>query len=717
MPSPLLLVAPALPMALRLLLTLPFMLLALSVFASERTWIILNNDYKGGISLDFYGGKPCLTRPLMEEWGVITPLLDRLRWDNRGCLTESSAQEYHLQYWYQPDADLLTLLFPALAINAQQNGVSTSRWDDGITALFVNYRLDVDNQRARYSWDTPGTDATLKLDNGLNVGPWRLRYSNVLWRERDGQHGSYSDSVALWRSITPLRSRLTFGDGNTSANLFDSFTFRGISLASDQAMFPDSWRPWTPWINGYARTEAEVTIHQNGQRVYRIHVPPGPFTIRDFYPPDTQGNLELTIQESDGTERTRLLPYSIMPNLVQHGMFSYELAAGRYKPYHGIELQTDRFWQTTLSWGAAPRLTLFGGLQQGEHYLSPVAGIGGNLGSWGALSADVSHARYTQARQSQRGSVWRLRYAKAFLSTQTSLNARLQWYPDGSQYRTFAEKISRAGMLAYGLDDDTTRRAMQGQLEINQNIGEDSSVSLSWNWTKGRDGAGSRQNLEVSLDYDWRDLDVSLYGGYQRYPGMRGESTLGVNISIPLSLGERTVNVGYVSELASLGNDSHGVNVYGSALDDYSLRYDLTAKHEVHGNDALEASLGWQYNAGEANASLTRSGSQRDLHADVSGSVLLFDGGIALGQVLGGTSALVEVPGVSGVGFYNQFGSTTNGDGRLLVSYMTPWRVNRVTVDTFSQPEERRFAVSEREAVPTDGAILYLRFPTPIQSR
>lgn len=154
--------------------------------------------------------------------------------------------------------------------------------------------------------------------------------------------------MSLWRSITPLRSRVSLGDGNTSSNMFDSLAFRGASLASDEAMYPDSWRPYSPWINGYARTEAEVTIHQNGVRVYRIHVPPGPFTIRDFYPPDPDGNLELTVQESDGTERTRLLPYSSMPNLVHHGLFSYELAAGRYKPFHGIDRDKDRFWQSTF---------------------------------------------------------------------------------------------------------------------------------------------------------------------------------------------------------------------------------------------------------------------------------------------------------------------------------------------------------------------------------
>lgn len=189
--------------------------------------------------------------------------------------------------------------------------------------------------------------------------------------------------MSLWRSITPLRSRVTLGDGNTSSNMFDSLAFRGASLASDEAMYPDSWRPYSPWINGYARTEAEVTIHQNGVRVYRIHVPPGPFTIRDFYPPDPDGNLELTVQESDGTERTRLLPYSSMPNLVHHGLFSYELAAGRYKPFHGIDRDKDRFWQSTFSWGVAPQVTVFAGLQQGEHYFSQVAGFGANLGRWG----------------------------------------------------------------------------------------------------------------------------------------------------------------------------------------------------------------------------------------------------------------------------------------------------------------------------------------------
>lgn len=138
---------------------------------SQKTWVILNNLYKGAISFEVSASGPCLSQPLMEEWGVRDAVLSRLVWDAKGCLTPQSAEQFNLKYWYRPQAQLLTLLFPTDAISPQQNGVSTSRWDDGINALFINYRLDADNSQAQYDWERSGTDATLSLDNGLNVGP------------------------------------------------------------------------------------------------------------------------------------------------------------------------------------------------------------------------------------------------------------------------------------------------------------------------------------------------------------------------------------------------------------------------------------------------------------------------------------------------------------------------------------------------------------------
>ena len=705
------------PVFLSSRMTLRFVFLLLLLLpppaAGEKTWIVFNNGFKGTIALDLRNNHPCLTRPLLEEWGVRAFVLDRLKWDADRCMTQDSAREYDLQFWYRPDAHLLTLLFPEDAVNPQQNGVTTSRWEDGINAMFFNYRLEMNKQNALASGDIAGTDAALTLESGLNLGAWRLRQRNTFWRQRDGLRGSYPGGTSLWRSITALRSRLNVGDEYTSPNLFDSMAYRGVSLASAEAMFPDSWRPYTPVINGYARSEAEVTIHQNGERVYRIHVPPGPFTIRDFNPPDAQGNLELVVQESDGTERARWLPYSLMPNLVQTGMFSYELTAGRYKPARGMMLARERFWQGTLSWGAASPVTLFGGLQQAENYVSQVLGAGGNMGLWGAASLDLRATQYRQGGDRLRGSVWRLRYAKAFFQTETSLNAQLLWYPRRSQYRSLEEKINRAQMLAFDGDDDVTDRALETRLELTQNFSEDSSLSLAWRRLQTRRASPGLNSAALSLSATWREVDFSLYGSYDRYSKRPPEATLGINISIPFSLGGQSSNIAWRSDFVSRQHNTHGINLYGTALEDNSLRYDLTAAHTEHGDDSLNGSLGYQYNAGELNVSASRSGQRRQAHADVSGSVLLYDEGIAFGQTLGSTAALVQVPGAPGVAFYNQFGATTNASGDLMISYLTPWRVNRITVDSYSLPEGINMDVDELETVPTEGAIIRLRFPQP----
>ncbi|MDR9963972.1 fimbria/pilus outer membrane usher protein [Enterobacter cloacae subsp. cloacae] len=131
-------------------------------------------------------------------------------------------------------------------------------------------------------------------------------------------------------------------------------------------MYPDSWRPYSPWINGYAAQRRKSPFTRTGC-VLPYSRPARAVYHSRFYPPDPDGNLELTVQESDGTERTRLLPYSSMPNLVHHGLFSYELAAGRYrKPFHGIDRDTDRFWQSTFSWELPRRSPCLPGCSKGS---------------------------------------------------------------------------------------------------------------------------------------------------------------------------------------------------------------------------------------------------------------------------------------------------------------------------------------------------------------
>ena len=105
-----------------------------SASAAQPLWVIVNNNYKGQISLETDNDWPCLQQDLLEEWGVKLKALPVNGWTAHGCLP-GPASNCCISNRYQPSAALLTLLIPKALINPRQSGVSTSRWDEGINAF------------------------------------------------------------------------------------------------------------------------------------------------------------------------------------------------------------------------------------------------------------------------------------------------------------------------------------------------------------------------------------------------------------------------------------------------------------------------------------------------------------------------------------------------------------------------------------------------------
>ncbi|WP_312241222.1 fimbria/pilus outer membrane usher protein [Pantoea sp.] len=678
--------------------------------ATENTGVIFNNDYKGVLSLAQSDGVPCLPRALLEEWGVKIARFSAAEWRNDGCLAATAFRRARLQYWYRPQARLLTVLLPGDWVRPQQNGVSTSRWDDGINAAFVNYRLSATHRAGAEQVWHDNHDAVLELTNGLNVGPWRLRYNSTLWHDERGQWRSRSRERYLARSIRPLRARLLLGDGATGGDQFESIGFTGLSLASDEAMYPDSWRPFSPWINGYARTPAEVIINQNGSRVYRINVQPGTFVIRNFYPPDADGNLELIVRESDGSERQRIIPYSTVPNLVQNNIVSVKSVVGRYRAFYSEMRDPPLFWQGTAAWGILPRLTLFGGMQHARDYSALVAGSGFSLYRWGALSADITLARY-QEKQGYRGAAGRLRYARAFFSRQANMHVSLLWYPRQGRFRTLRETLET------GSDDELNDRRWRSEIAFNKVIDEDSSLSLGWQHSEQRDRRTTGSSWALTFDGRVRQIEVSLSAGFTHSAWDGNEAAFSLNVSVPISLGRFNASAGYALDYAAHDALLQTVNLSGSALADYRLRYDFSLGRQRHGERSYSASLGYRADGNESNLWLERAGKLRTASLESSGSVLLHAGGVTLGQTLGDTAGLVTIPESPGLAVYNQFGVKSNARGEILVSYLTPWRVNRITLDTLDFPSGLCANVDELDVVPSWGAIVQTRFAKPQQQQ
>ncbi len=144
----------------------------------------------------------------------------------------------------------------------------------------------------------------LDLAAGINFGSWHLRQRSSVEVSSDGTSSYQNIATYLAHDIPSIRSDLTVGDSFTDGAVFDSFGFRGVSLASDDQMLPDSQLEYAPVVHGIARTNARVVITQNGNTILETTVSPGAFEINDLYATGYGGDLHVTVYEADGTQDT-----------------------------------------------------------------------------------------------------------------------------------------------------------------------------------------------------------------------------------------------------------------------------------------------------------------------------------------------------------------------------------------------------------------------------
>ena len=335
----------------------------------------------------------------------------------------------------------LNLSIPQIALYRDARGyVSPSRWDDGIPTLFTNYSFTGSDNR--YRQGNRSQRQYLNMQNGANFGPWRLRNYST-WTRNDQASSWNTISSYLQRDIKALKSQLLLGESATSGSIFSSYTFTGVQLASDDNMLPNSQRGFAPTVRGIANSSAIVTIRQNGYVIYQSNVPAGAFEINDLYPSSNSGDLEVTIEESDGTQRRFIQPYSSLPMMQRPGHLKYSATAGRYRADANSDSKEPEFAEATAIYGLNNTFTLYGGLLGSEDYYALGIGIGGTLGALGALSMDINRADTQFDNQhSFHGYQWRTQYIKDIPETNTNIAVSYYRYTNDG-YFSFNEANTR----------------------------------------------------------------------------------------------------------------------------------------------------------------------------------------------------------------------------------------------------------------------------------
>ena len=660
-----------------------------------------------------------LTPAMLKAWGVNTAAFPAL-----AALPADKPLEDIGRYIPMASSELrfsklqLNLSIPQAAMSATARGwVDPSEWDEGVSAALLNYNLSGSN-----TWrdGENGSDDNYyaNLQSGLNLGAWRLRnYSTWNYNEDNGSHWD-SVNTYLQRDIQRLQGQLTLGDSYTPSDIFDSVQFRGAQLASDDNMLPDSLRGFAPIIRGIAQSNAQVTIKQNGYTIYQSYVAPGAFAISDLYPTSGSGDLEVTIKEADGSERTFIQPFSAVPIMQREGRLKYALTAGKYRSGNS-DSDEPEFGQITAIYGLSHAITIYGGTLYSEDYQSGAAGLGFGLGELGSVSADITAAHTTLNNdETHDGQSYRVQYSKDFQATDTSFTLAAYRYSTEGFY-TFQE----ANDLRSDSDDGwrlTYNKRQKLQLDLTQSIGSYGSFFVSGYQQDYWHEDGYERTLSTGWNGNINGISYSVSYSYSDYPDSTqpADQQLAFSIQVPLSRFMPNAWASYSVNTAKHGDTRQQVGLNGTALADNNLSYSLQQSYTNHGvGGSGNINADYKGGQGEITGGYNYDDDMQQVNYGLKGGIVVHPHGITLSQPLGDSLAIVKAPGADDAKVQNNTGVYTDWRGYAVVPYVNAYRKNRIALDTSTLSDGVDIDTAVQTVTPTQGAVVMADFNTRVGRR
>ncbi len=658
--------------------------------------IFVNGRFVEQTAIDFVqnaGGRliPCLTPGLLIHAGVLpNAIRESETLPRKTCLTIDDAITGS-SATLSTDGTGLNLNIPHNLMRSIPRGwVDPADYDPGITIGFVNYQANQYHAKDRTGKKPEENASYVSLTGGVNYGLWRFR-QQANW-SRSNIDGSDWNVVRSYvqRALPELNSELTMGESSTSGSLFPGFGYRGVQLASDDRMLPDSMLGYAPVIHGIARTNARVEIHQNGNKIYETSVAPGAFEINDVVPPSGNGDLDVAVIEADGTASRFNLPYPATPMSLRPGISRYSAVIGTATNVG----DDDPFGEFTFQRGLNNAVTGYGGLRLAEGYSGLMLG-GVHAGWLGAVGVDATYSHAELPDENPAGWMVRTSYGRTFQPTRTSVSI-LGYRYSTEGFRNLSDVFGLREAHRKGTDWRSSTYGQRTRLEasINQSLADYGSLYLSGSTQeyhdRGRDtryqfGYSTKLrnivNLTMSLA---RQRTAPYYSVANKYYAAKDETTFLVTLSFPFD----TRYGNNASSFSSSVNHTRGTgsiyqSAFAGALDkEGSLNYGLNLDYDqAKSQKAVSANVQKRFQSAQAGLSASGSKTYTQAAANISGSIAVHGGGVTMGQPLSDTFALVEAKEARGSRLSDSKGIAIDENGYALLPSLKPYRYNSIALE------------------------------------
>lgn len=595
--------------------------------------------------------------------------------------------------------------------HASRDRIDPELWDYGIPAGLLSYRV---NHQELSGAGRHLRSTSALLDMGVNIGMWRIRHDGYLSYDNTIGRRYRLGRIYAQRAIPRWRAQLTLGEGHTRGELFESSSYRGVNLASEDRMLPDSQRAYAPVVRGVARTDARVTISQQGRVLHETQVAAGAFEISELYGTGYGGNLTVTVAESDGQVQQFEVPFAVVPQMIREGQRRFNVVLGQLR---GPGLHNPpALAELTFKSGIKGAATVFGGLRASRDYMAWMAGGALNT-RLGALSADVTFSYSSldsgsEGRKVMRGYSTRLTYSKNLVDWGTYLSIAAYRYSTHG-YMTLDElALATQRRLEFGPGWPSNRLKSRLDLSLNQRLGhQGGALTLNASNLAYRSHGQRISHLSLGYGHTFKTLsyNILIQRGREwslfRQESARTSNSLHLNLVMPLGgrPGIPRLNTSLVRN--ARGGNSVRNGVSGTLGSDRRGSYTL-ATSLTQGRSLFNGGVHYQLPQGSFTSSFTHG---RDLHQwslGFGGGAIIHGGGITLSQPLGDTAGLVYIPNTPNVLIASQVGIKTNRQGYAVVPRMMPYRRNTITMDPKELSRDIELESASLTTIPAHGAVV-----------
>ncbi len=656
------------------------------------------------------GSRACVGKALVDQLGLKSAAMQTLTWWHQGeCLDESSLKGMVSRGDLATGALYLSVPQAYLEYSSE-DWDPPSRWDEGIPGLLFDYNVNAQS-RQQQQGGSRGYNVSGNGTAGANLGAWRLRADWQGQVNHQTGSGQSTDKRLDWsryyayRAVSALRSRLTLGEDYLDSGIFDSFRFSGASLVSDDNMLPPNLRGYAPEVVGVAKTNAKVTISQQGRVIYETQVAAGPFRIQDINDA-ISGELDVRVEEQDGSVQAFKVNTASIPYLTRPGSWRFKLAAGKPSDWQHHS-RGPLFGTGEFSWGVSNGWSLYGGALLGGDYNALSLGIGRDLMMFGALSFDAtqSRARLPQRDETLSGGSYRVSYSKTF----DELDSQVTFAGYRFSEEDFMSMSEYLDARYYGSRVGNNKEMYT--ITFNKQF-RDWGLSSYLNYshqTYWDRPSNDRYNLTLSRYFDLgeiKNLNLSLSAYRNRY-NETNDDGMYLSLSMPWGNG---ATLSYNSTVNR--NDNTNRVGYYQRVDEHN-NYQLSA-----GSSRRGANLSGYYNHEGDAARLSANASYQEgrysaVGLSAQGGMTLTPEGGALHRVgmIGGTRLLLDTNGVAGVPVRG-YGSTvsTNRFGKAVVADVNSYYRNKASIDLDKLGDNAEATRSVVQATLTEGAIGYRQF-------